>query len=76
VIARFVKHVRGRGVTVQFGDQEFGFIEMCEITDQITGNVFKHLQEKSIFAARVIDTDKNGKAQLSSRESVVNEDSW
>lgn len=43
VIARYVKHVRGRGVTVQVGDGQFGFIEMCEITDEISGNVFKYL---------------------------------
>jgi predicted RNA-binding protein with RPS1 domain len=49
---------------------------MCEITDEISGNVVKYLADKSIFAARVIDTDKNGKLQLSSRESVVSEKSW
>ena len=43
VITRYVKHVRGRGVTVQVGDGLFGFIEMCEITDEISGNVFKYL---------------------------------
>lgn len=49
---------------------------MCEITDEISGNVVKYLADKSIFAARVIDTDKNGKLQLSSRESVVSEKLW
>lgn len=61
VAARYVKHVAGRGVTVQISDNVFGFIEMCEITDEISGNVIRYLSEKSIFAARVIDTDKNGK---------------
>jgi len=61
VTARYVKHVAGRGVTVQISDGIFGFIEMCEITDEISGNVIKYLSEKSIFAARVIDTDKHGK---------------
>ena len=57
-------------------DKTFGFVEICEITDEISGNVFKHLQKKMIFAARVIDHDKNGKMQLSTRESVVDQDSW
>ena len=61
IAARFVKIVKGRGVTVQIGVDQFAFIEICEITDDITGNVFKHLQKKMIFAARVIDHDKNGK---------------
>jgi translation initiation factor 2 alpha subunit (eIF-2alpha) len=61
VIARFVKVVKGRGVTVQVGDNIYAFVEISEITDEITGNVFKHLQKKMIFIARVIDHDKNGK---------------
>lgn len=69
--ARYVKHVKGRGVTVQIFDGVFGFIESCEITDEISGNVVKNLADRSIFAARVIDLDKSGKMQLSTRESVV-----
>lgn len=61
VIARYVKLVKGRGITVQINSSTFGFIEVCEITDDISGNVFKFLQKKSVFAARVIDHDKNGK---------------
>jgi len=61
VTARFVKHIKGRGVTVQIADGLFGFIEMCEITDEISGNVIKYLADKSVFAARVIDLDKNGR---------------
>ena len=76
VIARFVKHVRGRGVTVQVGKDLFGFIEICEITDEISGNVFRYLAQRSIFAARVIDLDKSGKLQLSTRESVIDDNSW
>jgi len=76
VIARYVNFIAGRGVTVQLNDNVFGFIEMCEITDEISGNVIKYLQDKHIFAARVIDTDKNGKLQLSTRESVLEESSW
>jgi hypothetical protein len=43
VVARFVNVVKGRGVTVQIGDNTYAFIEICEITDDLTGNVFKHL---------------------------------
>ena len=46
VTARFVKVVKGRGVTVQVDEKAFGFIEMCEITDLLAGNVFKLLQDK------------------------------
>lgn len=76
VTARFVKIVKGRGVTVQIDDNVFGFIEMCEITDLLAGNVFKVLQDKKVFAARIIDADASGKWQLSTRESVIDEDSW
>ena len=76
VVARYVKHIGGRGVTVQLPGNQFGFIELCEITDEISGNVVKHLADRSIFAARVIDFDKNGKMQLSARESVVGEMRW
>ena len=76
VIARYVKLVKGRGITVQINSSTFGFIEVCEITDDISGNVFKFLQKKSVFAARVIDHDKNGKIQLSTRESVIDSESW
>ena len=61
VTARYVKHLKGRGVTVQIGDDQYGFIEACEITDEISGNVVKNLLDRGIFAARVIDFDKNGK---------------
>ena len=76
VTARFVKVVRGRGVTVQIDTNVFGFIEQCEITDQLAGNVFKLLEERKVFAARIIDADAAGKWQLSSRESVIDEESW
>lgn len=76
VTARYVKHIKGRGVTVQIADNIFGFIEACEITDEISGNVVKNLADRSIFAARVIDLDKNGKLQLSTRESVLDEKTW
>jgi len=76
VTARYVKHIKGRGVTVQISDSIFGFIEQCEITDEISGNVVKYLADRSVFAARVIDMDKNGKMQLSTRESVLDAKSW
>lgn len=76
VTARYVKHIKGRGVTVQISESIFGFIEACEITDEISGNVVKHLADQSIFTARVIDLDKNGKMQLSTRESVLDDKTW
>ena len=41
--ARYVRVVKGKGVTVQLDESTYGFIEMCEITDQLAGNVFKVL---------------------------------
>lgn len=76
IAARYVKLIKGRGVTVQVNSKTFGFIEVSEITDDISGNVFKYLQKKAVFAARVIDHDKNGKIQLCTRESVIDEENW
>jgi len=81
VIARFVKHVLGKGVTVQIShnkeQHQFGFIPICEITDEINANVVKYIADKSVFAARIIDFDqKVGKPILSARESIVDEKSW
>ena len=36
-------------------ENNYGFIETFEITDEIIGNVFKLCENKSIFAARIID---------------------
>jgi len=35
---------------------------MCEITDEVAGNVFKHIAQQQVLVARVVDFDKNGKA--------------
>ena len=60
------------GITVQISEKNFGNIEMCELSDEITSNLFGQFKEKGIFLARVIDTEKKGRLMLSSRESVVN----
>ena len=39
VVARFVKAVKGFGITVQLDEKTFGLIEVSEITDDITTNV-------------------------------------
>jgi predicted RNA-binding protein with RPS1 domain len=72
-----VKGVSGKGVTVQLSPSQFGFIELCEITDDLVGNVIDTLALiQPLFVARVIGFDKNQKPILSSRESVVNQKSW
>jgi len=76
VTARFVNGVRGKGITVQIDPKTYGFIELSEITDALVGNVVEYAEEKGLFAARIIDTDKTGKFQLSCRESVVEAASW
>lgn len=78
VTARFIKVVPGKGVSVQLtskkGSEVYGFIEACEITDEIVGNVFQLVQSRRVFAARIIAQDKQGRWQLSCRESVLDED--
>jgi len=49
---------------------------MSEVTDQFVGNVFSYVQKKNVFVARIIDTDKNGKLQVSSRESIIDDSLW
>lgn len=71
VVCRFVKSVPGIGVTVQLNDKTFGMIELCELTDEVAANVTQSASDKGIFPARIIGTDKKGRYQLSSRESVV-----
>lgn len=74
---RFVKFVNGKGVTVQYSQDQFGFVPICEITDDLNSNVVKYISEKAVFAARVIDFDpKANKPIFSARESVVDEASW
>lgn len=76
-IVRFVKAVQGKGITVQLSQQTFGFIPICEVTDDIVGRVLDtQLQTAPVFLARVIDIDQkhSDKLILSSRESVINDE--
>lgn len=65
VTARFIKVVPGKGISVQISSQKgsevYGFIEVCEITDEIVGNVFQLVQSRRVFAARLIGQDKQGR---------------
>jgi len=45
VVVRFVKAIKGFGVTVQLDQKTFGSIELSEITDDITGNVALEAQK-------------------------------
>ena len=64
-------------MTVQVLEKVFGFIEICELSDDISGRVIDEvLQNQPIFTARVIGFEKNDKPVLSARASVVNEESW
>jgi len=71
VPVRFVKSNVAYGMTVQLSEKHFGNIEMCELSDEITSNLIGQFKQKSIFLARVIDTDKKGRLMLSSRDSVI-----
>ena len=76
MLVRFVKAVRGFGVTVQLDEKTFGVVELCELTDDITPNVAMEAQTKGLFLARIIDKDKKGRWQLSARESVLDDEHW
>ena len=45
MVARLVKGVNGKGITVQISQSQFGFIEMAEITDDIVGSVIVTLSQ-------------------------------
>ena len=73
---RFVKYIAGKGVSAQLtlskADHQFGFVPICELTDEINQNIVEQISTSCIFAARVIDFEtKTGKPILSARESVV-----
>lgn len=70
-VARYVKIQPGFGITVQMNKYAFGMIELCELSDEIQGQIVKHIKAKNLFLARVIDTDDKGRLMLSSRDSVI-----
>lgn len=68
---RYIKSVQGFGVTVQLDEKTFGMIELCELNDEVAANVARDFADKGVFLARIIGTDKKGRFQLSSRQSVI-----
>ena len=75
LVARYIKYIPGKGVTVQLPQNKYGFLPICEITDDLDANVAKLVSEKHIFATRIIDFEsKTGKAIVSARQSVIT--SW
>lgn len=76
VTARYVKYIPGKGVTAQISlakaDHQFGFVPICEISDENLPNVVQHLVNAGVFAARIIDFEtKTGKPILSTRSFVT-----
>ena len=51
-------------------------IQLCELTDEVAATVIQGASNKDIFPARIIGTDKKGRLQLSSRDSVVDQEMW
>lgn len=76
VIVRYVKYLQGYGITVQIDEKTFGMIELCELTDEVAANVARFTADRGVFLARIIGTDKKSRFQLSSRESVVDQEMW
>lgn len=59
MLVRYVKTVPGKGIAVQVSEKIFGFIDICEITDEILGDVCGNQGQNSpLFVARVIGKDK------------------
>lgn len=75
VLCRYVNFRPGFGATVQISLKQYGFIDLCEINDDIVPNVDEILKEKAIFFARVIDVYKS-KPQLSSRQTILDDDKY
>jgi predicted RNA-binding protein with RPS1 domain len=74
VLCRFVAKQGSRGVTVQINERSFGFIDITEISDDFIGGTdcLNLAKELGVFTARVISmNDKNGKPDLSMRNSVL-----
>ncbi len=75
-VVRYIKSVQGFGVTVQLDEKTFGMIELCELNDEVASNVARDFADKGVFLARIIGTDKKGRFQLSSRQSVIDQEMW
>jgi hypothetical protein len=77
ITVRYVKYIPGKGFSVQLPGKsdQYGFLPICEVTDDLDANVAKYVSDRRIFAARVISLEpKTGKPILSCRQSVI--DSW
>lgn len=81
VAVRFVKYIPGKGLTVQLSlskkGHQYGFVPICEITDENEPTVVERIFKAGIFAARVIDFEtKTGKPILSAREFATTDATW
>ncbi|CAI2362226.1 unnamed protein product [Moneuplotes crassus] len=68
-LCRYVKFKNGFGATVQLSPTKYGFIDICELTDEI------EKFDKTLFFARVIDVSQT-KIQLSARDSLVDDEKY
>lgn len=78
VVARSVKYVAGKGLAVQLNlSHSYGFVPICELTDELNANIVHEFVDKAVFACRVIDFEpKTQKPILSCRESVLDQIGW
>lgn len=74
-LCRYVKFRDGFGATVQITQNQYGFVDLCEIDDDIVPGVNEILKEKMFFFARIIDVYKS-KPQLSARQSLLDDKSY
>ena len=75
MLCRFVRFKQGFGATVQITFKQYGFIDICEIEDDIVSRVDEILKQKVLFFGRIIDV-YNSKPQISTRQSLLNNESY
>lgn len=69
VLVRFVKSKPGFGYTVQYGPEKYGFVDICELSDEIG------VEKKQICFGRIIDAMRD-KPMISTRDSLVDDQKY
>ena len=85
VLCRHVKFVPGKGNVVQLSEEQFGFVDITEITDELVPGVASHLRKKGLFLGRILEnsepnnktgSDHLSKLTVSTRDSLVKASSY
>jgi rRNA biogenesis protein RRP5 len=74
---RIVKAIDGRGLIVDINDSHEGFVDVCEVSDDLHANPLEFYKKGHVLIARVISYDeKLNKYFLSLRHSITDESSY